>query len=879
MANRDNEKAKLNDQSAEISGYEIRGKKRPTKSIGHYIIGKTIGEGTFGKVKLGTHILTGDKVAVKILEKERITDVADVERVSREIHILKLIRHPNIIQLYEIIETPKQLYLIMEYANGGELFDYIVKKHKIEENEACKFFQQIISGIEYIHKLKIVHRDMKPENLLLDHNNQIKIVDFGLSNTFKDNELLKTAWGSPCYASPEMIAGKAYVGPNADIWSWGIILYALVWGFLPFEDQNTATLYKKILAGEFTLPDFISRDVKELIIKILVTDPEKRYKVNEIRDHSWFSSSTPILTNEGIIIGYDQIPIETSILKMMGQFGFEAEYTEKWLDANKHNIVTTTYYLFLKRLKKEGKLKCEYEAVNQLKDRSVDRQQFSVQKKIEYENAVLDSISKFEMSNKNILNPEDDNIGNTKLQEDKEFSKTYDDSRDVPQLNQSDFMKTHIRNKCDPINDTGMIYINGESFKNKIVTNGSTQEINPSSNHSPIICIAENCTKSFDNRFGYSQILQNPIQSERLNSESDNRNNYTELYDNKNGNLNLSCTLTQDNQKETSTQEIIWKELFYARKMSRRGQTSERVKNKLNTKYSDSGRSVISSDNDIDSSHRRNVPAVKEKPKFMFQSHSSKTGHPKKFMVKKSALHSQENKGFLSGTKEYKVNRRLAGILEKQLNVLMANAKPSSTMKFDREEQKSQFLPYKDISKLQNRQNRSRSQRSKRNLTVSNSEMKERGRLTNISNSSNRSNYIHKINIGTPRYRGNKIRLVKGQEKTKRPLLKAQNNTGWPPRHVKSSGLRSNCKRRPSQGWKLTEHQNPCNYTQDQIKKNKITDKSHSISHDTANISLASACKARRNSKKSKLSSQTRPKNRLTHGRYSHNVSKLEVDR
>lgn len=198
MAQKDkSNNANLNDQSAEINGFEAQRKPAPTKSIGHYIIGKTIGEGTFGKVKLGTHILTGDKVAVKVLEKERITDVADVERVSREIYILKLIRHPNIIQLYEILETPKQLYLIMEYANGGELFDYIVAKSRIDETEARKFFQQIISGINYIHKLNIVHRDMKPENLLIDSNNNLKIVDFGLSNTFKDEELLKTACGSP----------------------------------------------------------------------------------------------------------------------------------------------------------------------------------------------------------------------------------------------------------------------------------------------------------------------------------------------------------------------------------------------------------------------------------------------------------------------------------------------------------------------------------------------------------------------------------------------------------------------------------------------------------------------------------------------------------
>ena len=184
--------------------------KQRRRVVGHYFIEEEIGEGTFGKVRKGQHKLTKESVAIKILEKNRICDVTDVERVAREIHILKLIRHPNIVQLYEIIETPGQLYLIMEFASGGELFDYIVKKTRIPEKEACKFFQQIIAGVEYIHSLNIVHRDLKPENLLLDHNNNIKIVDFGLSNTFSKNEYLKTACGSPCYAAPEMIAGLKY---------------------------------------------------------------------------------------------------------------------------------------------------------------------------------------------------------------------------------------------------------------------------------------------------------------------------------------------------------------------------------------------------------------------------------------------------------------------------------------------------------------------------------------------------------------------------------------------------------------------------------------------------------------------------------------------
>merc|ERR1719191_1922016 len=258
------------------------------KSIGHYILSKTIGEGTFGKVKLGTHILTGERVAVKVLEKERIVDIADVERVAREIHILKLIRHPHIIQLYEIIETPRQLYLIMEYASGGELFDYIVAHTRVREKEACRFFHQILAGVEKLHAQHVVHRDLKPENLLLDEHKNIKIVDFGLSNTYAENELLKTACGSPCYAAPEMIAGKQYVPALCDIWSCGVILFALICGYLPFEDENTANLYKKILAAHYQVPDFTSSSARDLIAGMLTTEPSQRLTIPRIRLHRWY---------------------------------------------------------------------------------------------------------------------------------------------------------------------------------------------------------------------------------------------------------------------------------------------------------------------------------------------------------------------------------------------------------------------------------------------------------------------------------------------------------------------------------------------------------------------------------------------------------------
>jgi 5'-AMP-activated protein kinase catalytic alpha subunit len=220
------------------------------------------------------------------------------------------------VQLYEIIETPKKLYLIMEFASGGELFDYIVKYQRVEEPEACRFFQQIISGVEYISTLRIVHRDLKPENLLIDFDKGIKLVDFGLSNTYKEGELLKTACGSPCYAAPEMIAGKRYQGSMVDIWSCGVILFALLAGYLPFEDPNTSCLYKKILSADYQVPSFLSAEATDLIKRILTTDPEKRITIEQIKQHPWFNLRKQTLPkNPGTLIGIDCAPIDVEILK------------------------------------------------------------------------------------------------------------------------------------------------------------------------------------------------------------------------------------------------------------------------------------------------------------------------------------------------------------------------------------------------------------------------------------------------------------------------------------------------------------------------------------------------------------------------------------
>lgn len=210
--------------------------------------------------------------------------------------------------------------------------------------------------MEYLHKLGIVHRDLKPENLLLDHKKNIKIVDFGLSNTYKPGETLKTACGSPCYAAPEMIAGKRYLGSNVDIWSCGVILFAMICGYLPFEDPNTANLYKKILNGEYTIPKFVSPESRELITNILNTDPEKRFKISDIRKHAWFNQVPITKIRGGIFIGLSQIPINIRILELLVEYNFKKDYAVKCINANKHNHVTTSYYLLLKRYEQLGEI-------------------------------------------------------------------------------------------------------------------------------------------------------------------------------------------------------------------------------------------------------------------------------------------------------------------------------------------------------------------------------------------------------------------------------------------------------------------------------------------------------------------------------------------
>ena len=255
-----------------------------------YEIKDIIGIGTFGEVKLAVNKKTKEKVAIKIIDKEKMISFQNIERIKREFNIIKELDHINIIKTYSITEDSKKFYIIMEYCEKGELFNYIIKNKRLKESEASFLFYQIINGIEYIHSKNIVHRDIKPENILLNKDNIIKIIDFGLSNYYNENMLLSTLCGSPSYSSPELLSGEKYNGFSVDIWSIGITLYAMIYGCLPFGDKNNKVLFKKISECNIGYPNYscVSLVAKDLLKKILIKDPKKRLNLNQIKQHPFY---------------------------------------------------------------------------------------------------------------------------------------------------------------------------------------------------------------------------------------------------------------------------------------------------------------------------------------------------------------------------------------------------------------------------------------------------------------------------------------------------------------------------------------------------------------------------------------------------------------
>ena len=371
-------------------------------SLKDYEFKKTIGEGTFGKVKLAVHKLTQEQVAIKILEKSKIKSKNDLERIEKEIKYMKKLNHPNIVKIYEIFENDDNYYISMEYVSGGELFNYIVKNKRLDENETSFFYSQIIHIIQEIHKQKICHRDLKPENLLLTQNKTIKLIDFGLSNEYEN--YLYTPCGSPCYASPEIIKGLKYNGLAIDLWASGIILYSMLCGYLPFDDKDNDRLFRKILKCKIEFPKkiVISENAKDLIRKILKPEPSKRITLDEILEHPFLiygnkkykeKINMDINKQDKLIIDY-----MINVLKIKN----DDDIIKKSIIDNKYNNYSTIFHL-LKKKYKEGRF--NYNALQKNETDNLNRTNLLKRNKL---NSSLNAKTNFTINNNSL----EQDIGN-----------------------------------------------------------------------------------------------------------------------------------------------------------------------------------------------------------------------------------------------------------------------------------------------------------------------------------------------------------------------------------------------------------------------------------------------------------------------------------
>ncbi|KAM6325741.1 serine/threonine-protein kinase MARK2 isoform 3-T3 [Alca torda] len=326
----------------------LRGRNSATSAdeqphIGNYRLLKTIGKGNFAKVKLARHVLTGKEVAVKIIDKTQLNS-SSLQKLFREVRIMKVLNHPNIVKLFEVIETEKTLYLVMEYASGGEVFDYLVAHGRMKEKEARAKFRQIVSAVQYCHQKFIVHRDLKAENLLLDADMNIKIADFGFSNEFTFGNKLDTFCGSPPYAAPELFQGKKYDGPEVDVWSLGVILYTLVSGSLPFDGQNLKELRERVLRGKYRIPFYMSTDCENLLKKFLILNPTKRGTLEQIMKDRWMNVGHE---DDELKPYMEPVPDykDPRRTELMVSMGYTREEIQESLVGQKYNEVMATYLL------------------------------------------------------------------------------------------------------------------------------------------------------------------------------------------------------------------------------------------------------------------------------------------------------------------------------------------------------------------------------------------------------------------------------------------------------------------------------------------------------------------------------------------------------
>eukprot|EP00794_Sanderia_malayensis_P018348 gene18348-20191_t len=336
--------------------YNENFEKQPLR-VGFYDIEKTIGKGNFAVVKVAKHRITKSTVAIKIIDKSRL-DENNLTKMRREVKIMKALRHPHVLKIYQVMETQNMLYIVSEYAANGEMFAHIDKTGRLSEEEACRVFWQILSAVEYCHKRHVVHRDLKTENLLLDEGLNIKIADFGFGNYYEENQHLKSWCGSPPYAAPEIFEGKEYFGPEVDIWSLGVVLYVLVCAALPFDGTTFPEVRDHVLSGRFRVPYFMSSELEDLIRKILIKNPTQRLTLEQIKEHHWMQqgshNKSEIFCNQNNENNFEKGidgELNSQILSLMKGLQIDIDATKKSVKENAYDHHCAIYYLLAERLK------------------------------------------------------------------------------------------------------------------------------------------------------------------------------------------------------------------------------------------------------------------------------------------------------------------------------------------------------------------------------------------------------------------------------------------------------------------------------------------------------------------------------------------------
>ena len=572
------------------------------KQVGDYVLNELLIEGPIAQIYQGTHIPTGEKVAIKVFNKIKLHSVPnDLMKAEKEISILRKMFHKNIIKLYEIMETAQRIYLVMEFCEGGDLFNYILTRGHLTERQSCKFFHEIIEALTYLHSQQIAHRDIKPENLLLNTTGKsisLKLIDFGVGNNY-DDKILHTSCGTSAFAAPEMFTGENYNGLLCDIWSAGIVLYAMAFGYLPFGDENEQSNINNIINGNFEIPDEANDDLRDLLVNIIETNPNKRFNLEQIKAHKWYN----IINNTsipGIIINKHKIPIDDRIISVCQAYGFTQDNLIQSVTENVYDNNASIYYIILNKFIRE-----RFDSVSDL---------FS-QDYLDYINNPINLIN-YSKNNENEKNKNNEtNRNNENNDNNINHSSFYSEKSD----NNNENNQNNQNNESNENNDN--THINDKNHNNSFNSGNSDNNNNNKNNN--INDKNHNISFNSDNSDNTDKNENNNINDKNhnisFNSENSDNNNNKDNNDNNDKNEkyenNPNNNEYNNNKSYNSSNNKNKNENIYSNDNSYNNNTNEinNKDDKGNSEKESNNNDSIKSNNNIEIKDESNDVAVDEK--------------------------------------------------------------------------------------------------------------------------------------------------------------------------------------------------------------------------------------------------------------------------